>query len=100
MYSMASKKSKFNQEKSEKKKVITKFGAHEKDTGSPSIQIALLSERIKYLSGNLKVHKKDKHSRRGLLKLVGERRKLINYFKRVTDDKAEVAKLLKNVGME
>lgn len=97
---MSSKKSKFNKEKSDKQKVISKFRAHEKDTGSPSVQVALLTERIKYLTDHLKSHKKDKHSRRGLLKLVGERRKLISYMERTTDDKTTVSKFLKQVGLE
>jgi small subunit ribosomal protein S15 len=97
---MSSKKSRFNAEKSEKQKVISKFGAHEKDTGSPSVQIALLTERIKYLTSHLKSHKKDKHSRRGLLKLVGERRKLIAYMERTSDDKSVMTKFLKQVGLD
>lgn len=96
---MSSKKSRFNTDKSDKQKVISKFGAHEKDTGSPSVQVALLTERIKYLTNHLKSHKKDKHSRRGLLKLVGERRKLISYMERTTDDKTVVVKFLKQVGL-
>ncbi len=64
-----------------KKELIEKFRTHEKDTGSPEIQIALLSERIRYLTEHFKVHKKDHHSRRGLLKMVGRRRKLLNYLK-------------------
>jgi small subunit ribosomal protein S15 len=55
---------------------------HEKDTGSPEVQIALLSARIEYLTGHFKVHKKDHHSRRGLLKLVGQRRRLLDYLKK------------------
>lgn len=97
---MSSKKSRFNTEKSDKQKVISKFGAHEKDTGSPSVQVALLTERIKYLTNHLKSHKKDKHSRRGLLKLVGERRKLISYMERTTEDKTVVVKFLKQVGLD
>ncbi|MBI4773949.1 MAG: 30S ribosomal protein S15 [Deltaproteobacteria bacterium] len=65
-----------------KKRVIEKFKLHEHDTGSPEVQIALLSERINHLTEHFKVHKKDHHSRRGLLKLVGQRRKLLNYIKR------------------
>ncbi len=64
-----------------KKEIIDQFKLHEKDTGSPEVQIALLSERIQYLTEHFKVHKKDHHSRRGLLKLVGQRRKLLNYLK-------------------
>jgi len=65
-----------------KKEVIEQFKMHEKDTGSPEVQIALLTSRIQYLTDHFKVHKKDHHSRRGLLKLVGQRRRLINYLKR------------------
>lgn len=54
---------------------------HEKDTGSPEVQIALLSARIEYLTDHFKIHKKDHHSRRGLLKLVGQRRRLLDYLK-------------------
>lgn len=63
-----------------KKGIIEKFQAHEKDTGSPEVQIALLTERINYLTEHLKIHKKDHHSRRGLLKMVGQRRALLNYL--------------------
>ena len=65
-----------------KREIISQFKLHEKDTGSPEVQIALLSNRIKYLTDHFKVHKKDHHSRRGLLKLVGQRRRLLNYLKR------------------
>jgi len=65
-----------------KKEIIEKFKLHGKDTGSPEVQIALLSNRITYLTDHFKTHKKDHHSRRGLLKLVGQRRKLLNYLKR------------------
>lgn len=65
-----------------KKEIIQKFQQKEGDTGSPEVQIALLSERIRYLNDHFKVHKKDHHSRRGLLKLVGQRRRLLNYLKR------------------
>ena len=61
--------------------VIDKFQRHESDTGSPEVQIALLSERIVYLTEHFKTHKKDHHSRRGLLKLVGKRRRLLDYLK-------------------
>ena len=64
-----------------KKDIILKFKLHESDTGSPEVQIALLSERIKQLTEHFKIHTKDHHSRRGLLKLVGQRRKLLNYIK-------------------
>ncbi len=65
-----------------KRDIIDEFKLHENDTGSPEVQIALLSNRIKYLTDHFKVHKKDHHSRRGLLKLVGQRRRLLNYLKK------------------
>lgn len=64
-----------------KKEIIEQFRSHDKDTGSPEVQIALLSERIQYLTEHFKTHKRDHHSRRGLLKLVGQRRRLLNYLK-------------------
>ena len=64
-----------------KKKLINDFKLHDSDTGSPEVQIALLSNRISYLTEHVKVHKKDHHSRRGLLILVGRRRRLLNYIK-------------------
>ena len=63
-----------------KQELIKQYGRHEGDTGSPEVQIALLTERINSLTGHLKVHKKDHHSRRGLLKMVGKRRNLLNYL--------------------
>jgi small subunit ribosomal protein S15 len=69
-------------QKTEKKsEIIGKFKTHDKDTGSSEVQIALLSDRITYLTEHFKVHKKDHHSRRGLLKLVGQRRRLLQYLK-------------------
>lgn len=64
-----------------KQGVIDKHRLHEKDTGSPEVQIALLSQRIQYLTEHFQTHKKDHHSRRGLLKLVSQRRRLLNYLK-------------------
>lgn len=64
-----------------KTKIITEYKRHEGDTGSPEVQVALLTERISYLTEHFKVHKKDFHSRTGLLKLVGQRRKLLNYLR-------------------
>lgn len=61
--------------------IMTQFRLHEKDTGSPEVQVALLSARIGYLTEHFKLHKKDHHSRRGLLKLVGQRRSLLDYLK-------------------
>ena len=72
--------------KEKKKELIEKFKEHEKDTGSPSVQIALLTERINSLSGHFKTHKRDHHSRRGLLMMVSLRRKLLEYLKK-SDDK-------------
>ena len=66
--------------KEKKKEVIEQFKLHDKDTGSPEVQIALLTERINHLTEHLKVHKKDHHSRRGLLKMVGQRRRLLDYL--------------------
>jgi len=65
-----------------KKEVIVKFASHEGDTGSPEVQIALLSERINYLTEHFKTHEKDHHSRRGLLKIVSQRRRLLDYLKK------------------
>ncbi len=65
----------------EKKKLIKQFKLHESDTGSPEVQVGLLTHRISYLTEHLKIHKKDHHSRRGLLMLVGRRRRLLNYVK-------------------
>jgi len=64
------------------KELIKQYQLHTTDTGSPEVQVALLSSRIDYLTEHFKVHKKDHHSRRGLLKLVGQRRRLLDYLKR------------------
>jgi len=64
-----------------KKELINRFKTHDTDTGSPEVQIGLLTHRISYLTDHLKVHKKDHHSRRGLLMMVGRRRRLLNYVK-------------------
>jgi small subunit ribosomal protein S15 len=66
----------------DKKKIIDKFKIHDKDTGSSKVQIALLTKRINDLTGHFKIHPKDHHSRRGLLKMVGQRRRFLNYIKR------------------
>lgn len=63
--------------------IINDYKTHEKDTGSPEVQIAILSERIGYLTEHFRTHTKDHHSRRGLLKLVGQRRKLLDYLKNI-----------------
>ena len=65
----------------DKKAIIAKYAQHEGDTGSPEVQIALLTERINHLNEHLKLHKQDNHSRRGLLKMVGKRRGLLDYLK-------------------
>lgn len=64
-----------------KQEIINQYKQHEGDTGSPEVQIALLTARIQYLTEHFKTHKKDHHSRRGLLKMVGQRRSLLNYLK-------------------
>jgi small subunit ribosomal protein S15 len=69
------------QQVEKKSEIIEKFKTHDTDTGSSEVQIALLSDRISYLTEHFKVHKKDHHSRRGLLKLVGQRRRLLQYLK-------------------
>ncbi|HEX3016050.1 MAG TPA: 30S ribosomal protein S15 [Desulfobacteria bacterium] len=65
-----------------KQEIIGKYKLHDLDTGSPEVQIAILTERINYLTEHFKLHKKDHHSRRGLLKMVGQRRGLLNYLKK------------------
>lgn len=68
--------------KDSKQEIVTRFARKEGDTGSPEVQIAILSARITYLTEHFKTHAKDHHSRRGLLKLVGQRRRLLDYLKR------------------
>ena len=77
--------------------VVAKFRTHEKDTGSPEVQVALLTERIVYLTEHFKIHKKDHHSRRGLLMLVGQRRRLLDYLK--SKDAARYRKLIDGLGI-
>ncbi len=74
-------------DKDRKTEVITTHKTHDTDTGSPEVQIALLSERISYLTEHFKTHEKDHHSRRGLLKLVQQRRRLLDYLKRKDSDR-------------
>lgn len=82
--------------KEEKKSIIEKFAIHEGDTGSPEVQIALLTEEISKLSEHLKEHRKDNHSRRGLLQMVGKRRRLMDYLKENESKRfEELAKKLK-----
>jgi len=83
---------------SEKKgALVAKYRVHEKDTGSPEVQVALLSERIAHLTEHFKTHKKDHHSRRGLLKMVGQRRRLLDYLK--TKDANRYKKLIETLGI-
>ena len=81
----------------EKKKLIEKYGRTQTDTGSPEVQIALLTERIKYLTDHFKMHGKDFHSRRGLLMLVGKRRRLLDYLMRKNIGKYR--ELIQNLGI-
>ena len=83
-----------NERKSE---VIGTYRTHDSDTGSPEVQVALLSERINYLTDHFKTHVKDHHSRRGLLKLVGQRRQLLDYLKR--KDLGRYSELIKRLGI-
>ena len=80
-----------------KREIIDKFKIHEKDTGSSNVQIALLTKRINDLSNHFKVHPKDHHSRRGLLKLVGQRRRLLNYLSR--KEPSEYRSLIQGLGL-
>lgn len=80
-----------------KERVINEYRQHEKDTGSPEVQVALLTQRIVYLTEHFKVHKKDHHSRRGLLKLVGQRRRLLDYLKR--SDVERYRKVIESLGL-
>ena len=81
----------------QKKEIIEKFATHEGDTGSPDVQIALLTERINQLTEHFKTHKHDHHSRRGLLKLVGHRRRLLDYVK--SGDLGRYKKLISALGI-
>lgn len=80
-----------------KTEVIGTYRTHEGDTGSPEVQVALLSERISYLTDHFKTHVKDHHSRRGLLKLVGQRRRLLDYLKR--KDAERYSALIQRLGI-
>jgi small subunit ribosomal protein S15 len=80
-----------------KQELVQKYKRHEKDTGSPEVQVAILSERITYLTEHFKTHKKDHHSRRGLLKLVGQRRRLLDYLRTV--DQARYKTLIDQLGI-
>lgn len=82
-------------DKTQKQSIINEYKIHEHDTGSPEVQIALLSSRISYLTEHFKTHKKDHHSRRGLLKLVSQRRKLLDYLKQ--SDKQRYEKVIERL---
>ncbi|MDW4550149.1 30S ribosomal protein S15 [Defluviimonas sp. D31] len=81
----------------EKARVIKEFATAKGDTGSPEVQVAILSSRIATLTEHFKTHAKDNHSRRGLLKLVAQRRKLLDYLKK--NDEARYAKLIERLGL-
>jgi small subunit ribosomal protein S15 len=81
----------------EKNRVIKKYQVHEGDTGSPEVQVALLTERINGLTGHFEKHKKDHHSRRGLLKMVGRRRSLLNYLR--TKDVERYRRVIDELGL-
>jgi small subunit ribosomal protein S15 len=80
-----------------KQDIIGKHKIHDKDTGSPEVQIALLTERVNYLTDHFKKHAKDHHSRQGLLKIVNQRRRLLNYIKRI--DPPRYRKLIEELGI-
>ncbi|MCD4795664.1 MAG: 30S ribosomal protein S15 [Candidatus Cloacimonetes bacterium] len=80
-----------------KKAIMAEFKLHDSDTGSPEVQVALLTQRIKDITEHLKIHKKDFHSRRGLLKLIGQRRRLLDYVQ--DKDIERYRKLIKTLGL-
>ena len=83
--------------KEQKENKISQYKLHDSDTGSPEVQIAIISERLTVLNNHFQFHKKDHHSRRGLLKLVGQRRKLLSYLKSI--DKERYDKIVKQLGL-
>lgn len=85
------------QDANKKRQIIEKFKIHDTDTGSSEVQIALLSDRITYLTDHFQTHAKDHHSRRGLLKLVGQRRNLLNYLK--SKDIERYRRIIKELGI-
>ncbi|MBI4654092.1 MAG: 30S ribosomal protein S15 [Nitrospirae bacterium] len=84
-------------DKTKKQEITNRFKVHETDTGSPEVQIALISERLNSLTKHFRIYKNDQHSRRGLLRLVGQRRKLLGYLKR--NDKERYEKLIEQLGI-
>jgi small subunit ribosomal protein S15 len=83
--------------KDDKQEIIGKFKIHEEDSGSPEVQVALLTEKIRYLTEHFKVHKRDHASRRGLLRMVGQRRRLLDYLKATELDRYR--KVVKELGL-
>jgi len=83
--------------KDDKQGIIGKFKIHEEDSGSPEVQVALLTERIRYLTEHFRVHKRDHASRRGLLRMVGQRRRLLDYLKATEIDRYR--KIIKELGL-
>lgn len=83
--------------KAQKEKIVAEFGAHPGDTGSPEVQVALLTARINDLNEHFAVHKKDHHSRRGLLKMVGQRRNMLAYIKK--NDITRYRELIARLGL-
>jgi len=81
----------------DKHTIIESFKLHESDTGSPEVQVAILTKRINHLTEHLKIHKKDHHSRRGLLKMVGQRRSMLNYLK--DNDFSRYRTLIEKLGL-
>ena len=79
------------------KSIVEEFGTHATDTGSPEVQVALITERVNRLTEHLKIHKKDHHSRRGLLMLVGKRRRLLNYLRK--EDVERYRSLIAKLGL-
>ncbi len=84
-------------DKEAKEKIVKEVGRNEKDTGSPEVQVALFTQKIKDLTEHLKTHKKDEHSRRGLLKMVGKRRRLLDYLAKRNKESYEA--LIKKLGL-
>lgn len=84
-------------EKEKRQEIIEKYRVHNTDTGSPEVQVAILTERINGLTEHFKTHQKDHHSRRGLLKMVGKRKRLLEYLKR--NDHDRYAKLIGSLGL-
>ena len=84
-------------QKEDKEKIVKEIGRSDKDTGSPEVQVAIFTEKIKQLTDHLKTHKKDEHSRRGLLKMVGKRRRLLDYLSKKNHEAYEA--VIKKLGL-